>query len=310
MGIGFFIAKKIKAMPLHPKIPPIRTEFIQSQGLPIALSVLKNSPAATTVLFYPGTMSSPLMYSVLLQELYLAGFNVVGLHPLGHRFSSKAKKAFTFEDIMQNGKDAENFIRQNFSGPLVVCGHSQGGILALAHSINNLHVAACFSINTLLPHRPEAALVTRFAFAMRHRQKYLSMLRFFARILPTFPVPLWLYLQPKRIFAHLYKVSCPEANCLNSYPLAFISSLFHLNLHSAEEEGNIHCPFYLFAAQDDTLFPLSMMQELFAHIQAEKTCIVLNGGGHLCALSTLYSQNIARHMAAACAGRGLHIHAQ
>ncbi len=296
-------------MPIIPKYKQnFQTHMIESQGRPIALSVLENDPSATTVLFYPGTMCSPLMYSVFLQELFNCGLNVVGIHPLSHRLSPVVKKDFTFDDILQNGKDAELFARERFSGPIVLCGHSQGGILALTHCLDNPHIQACFPISTLLPHIANAAQVTRFGFAQNHRHILLPLLRFFAKICPTLPVPLNFYLQPQRIFANAHKVSCPEKNCRASYPLSLIASLFSQDLSAAEESGHINCPLHLITAKDDMLFSLSMMHDVFTRIQAkQKKLYVVEGGGHLCVVSTVYAQHIATHIAESCASYMLRI---
>ncbi len=286
-----------------------RTKFIKSQNVYVALSLLETDPKATTVIFYPGTVSSPIMYSMLLHELFFLGVNVVGVHPLSHGLSPNTKKDFTFDDILQNGKDAENFAREHFSGPLVVCGHSQGGILALAHSLNNDAIKACFSIGTLLPHKDNAASVTRLAVAVRYKQKLLAALQTLARSFPLFPIPFFLYLDYQRILANAYKVFNPENNNRLSYPLSFIASLFNKDMSQAENKEQIRCPFFLFSPRNDELFSLNLMQDVFKCIVAEqKKLIMIEGGGHLAPLSRVYAKHIAAHIVAECAGLGLHIH--
>ncbi len=286
------------------------TKIIRSQGLPIALSLLEANPKATSVLFYPGTVSSPLMYSLFLHELYALGVNVVGVHPLSHGLSPRIKKDFTLDDMLKNGKDAERFALEHFSGPLVVCGHSQGGILALAHALNNDNIKACFPISTLLPHKDNAASVTRFAFGIRHKQKILAALQNLTKIFPQLPIPFLLYLDHKRILAHGYKMFNPEKNRRISYPLSHITSLFTMDLSQAEDARHLRCPFFLLTARNDMLFPLHLMQDVFSCIGAEqKKLIIIEGGGHLSPLSRVYAKHIAAHVVAECAGLGLHIHA-
>ncbi len=286
-----------------------RTVFISSQKNTIALSVLENHPQAVTVLFYPGTMASPHMYGLFLEELHAAGCNVVGIHPLSHGLSPKKQCVFTFDDILQNGKDAQIWAEHYFSGPVVVSGHSQGGILALAHALNNPTLAACFPMGTLLPHNEKAGSVTRFEKLLRHRELFLRVVGFLARIFPFLPIPFWLYLQPKRIFAHAHKVFAPANGVRFWYPLAFISSLFHKDLHETEKNGAIQCPLFLLSAKNDTLFTWPLMQEIFASLQApQKKLIAIAGGGHLCVVSRVYAKQMAAFIAAECAGLGLPIY--
>ncbi len=294
--------------------PHARLVRIPSQGTHIALTVLENNPHAVTVLFYAGTMASPSMYTILLHELYRLGCNVVGIHTISHGESPRDKKLFTLNDLVQSGKDAHAWARKHFSGPIVVSGHSQGGILALAHALNapsqgELQVDAIFPIGLLLPHKDDAISTTRFSSLHRHKSTFLSTLRFFERLFPFFPVPFFIYLEIQRIIKNAYKPFAPRNNTRSTYPLRFISSLFHADFSQAEISGHIHCPVILLTAKNDALFPLPLMEKTLHSIQApHKKCIVIDGGGHLCATSRLYAKHIAAHIAAHCAGLGFSLH--
>ncbi len=286
--------------------PATRTVRIPSAGTSIVLSVFEAHPQAVTVLFYPGTMASPYMYALLLQELYRLGCNVVAIHPISHGLSPKRKKSFTINDILQNGYDAQKWAERYFCGPIVVSGHSQGGILSLAHAVHNPTVSAIFPITTLLPQRDDAGTITRLQPLLKHKELLLAFMRFVARCIPFLPIPFWAYLKLSPLFSGAYKVCAPRRGNRVTYPLSFISSLFHLNLSAAEQEGSILCPVILLTAKDDALFPLPMMQNTIEAIKApQKKIIILDGGGHLCAVSRLYAQHIAAHIAQNCAALGL-----
>ncbi len=294
--------------------PYARLVRIPSQGTSIALTVLENHPHAVTVLFYAGTMASPTMYTLLLHELHRLGCNVVGIHTMSHGESPKEKKLFTLSDLVQNGKDAHSWARKHFSGPIVVSGHSQGGILALAHALNapsqgELQVDAIFPIGLLLPHKDDAIFITRLASLHAYKKPFLALLRFFDGFIPFLPIPFIAYLQIQRVLKNAYKVYIPRQGNRLSYPLRFISSLFHADFSQAEIAGHIHCPLILLTAKNDVLFPLSLMEKTLGSIQApSKKCIVIDGGGHLCATSRIYAKHIAAHIAAHCAGLGFSLH--
>lgn len=114
---------------------------ILSGSVPVVLTVWRVDPAATTVVFYPGTMSGAHYYRALLEQIAAQGVNVVGLHPLSHGDSPSRKYLFTFEDIVQNGRDAVLWARHHMKGPVVIAGHSQGGIAALAHALASFGTA-------------------------------------------------------------------------------------------------------------------------------------------------------------------------
>lgn len=88
---------------------------------------------AGLMLFYPGTMLSPFQYRPMLAALHEAGFAVAGLHLTGHGLNPHAVR-FSFEDLLQDGLDAEEWLRDTGFTRIAVCGHSQGGILTLAHA--------------------------------------------------------------------------------------------------------------------------------------------------------------------------------
>ncbi len=283
--------------------PPPRIVHIKSQ-VQIALTVLDKHPEAVTVIFYPGTMATPQMYPPLLEELHNLGCNVVAIHPLGHGLSSKQKKNFVFNDIVQNGLDAEAWVKNNFKGPIVVCGHSQGGILSIAHAMNNNNISASFPICTLLPHRDDAIDVTHFKFLKPHRLMVLKVLGIFTKIMPRLPIPFFAYLSLKKVIANAYKVFAPRSDCRNTYPLCYLNSLFNTDLSS--KTGKINCPVILITSKDDLLFPLEMMQKTLTEINSDhKKLIVIPAGGHLSAASKYYAKHIAAYIAEHCAGLGL-----
>lgn len=286
-----------------------RTVMLASQGIPVALSVWYRHPEATTLLFYPGTMASPVMYTLLLNALWRQGLNVVALHPLSHGLSPCIKKDFTFADIVQNGLDAGRWAREHFSGPLVVAGHSQGGILTLAHAVRDPHVQAAFPLCALIPELEGAAAVTLFRRFERHKSMLQALLRGLAFMLPTLPVPMTAYISLRNAMKGHRQVVAPSRELRWTYPMSFVSSLFNLKLAEACAPGHIGCPLILFTANDDALFTLDLMRRTFACIAApRKKLEVIHGGGHMFAVSRIFAPQVAARMAEHCAALGLPLH--
>lgn len=290
---------------------------VQSCGVPITLSVWTCDPAATTVVFYPGTMSCSLYYTLFLECLVEQGFNVVGLHPLSHGKSPRIKKLFTFEDILHNGRDAVAWASTHFSGPVVIAGHSQGGILALAHAAgyaslhnnNSLSIAAVFLLCTMLPQHPRAIELTLLKpFARWHAGLQRAVTRL-ACLVPLLPVCLPMYLNLFKIVSGGTSAVRSKGTLRAFYPLAFIASLFNANLEQATQEGNIRCPVDVISAVDDALFTPELMRCIFMEIAApDKKQILLAGGGHMAPLVPRHAAEIAEYMAQRCASLGLPLH--
>lgn len=298
--------------------PPCYQEVrLHSAGAPIVLSVWMRDPAAATVVFYPGTMSSALCYETFLTQLAAQGFNVIGLHPLSHGKSPRLRNCFTFADILQNGKDAVAWTRSQCTGPIVLAGHSQGGILALAHAADAPDLAAAFLLCTLLPQHPRAIEVTLFKPFARWHKGLLRALCRLARLTPRLPVIVPMYLSLSKIFHGSTGMQRPKDCMRAAYPLAFLASLFSAPLEQATQPsmrqntqgGGINCPIELITAHNDALFPPELMQCMLAAIAApDKKHILLPGGGHMAPLIPQYAAYIAQHMAQRCASLGLPLH--
>lgn len=304
---------------------------ISSADVPVVLSVWTCKPEATTVVFYPGTMTSPRNYELLLNLLVQQGFNVVGLHPLSHGRSPRIKKLFTFADILRNGQDAVRWTRQHFSGPVVLAGHSQGGILTLAHAAAphrpslaqqgghsaesgllasshadtaSSHVDAAFALCTLLPEHPRAIELTIFSPLARWREAILRGCTRLAELVPGLPIIILMYLSLPKIL-HGSKGAVRTGGIRAYYPLTFLASLFNTNLAHATQPGNITCPLTLICAANDALFTPDLMQTMFDLIAApEKEHITLTGGGHMAPLVPHNAAEIAYHMARICHAKG------
>ena len=259
-----------------------------SCGVPMTLSIWKAEKGAPSLVFYPGTMASPLVYGELLCRLRACGFNTLGIHHLSHGKSPKIKKVFTFQDLLQNGKDAVTYALKRFAGRVVLAGHSQGGILCLAQAGQDERLSASFPFCFLLPDQSDAIAVTRLRRFAPQRERLLKLLVRAAALLPRFPVIIPMYLDLGRIFAGNYGFSI--ANKLRdirlSYPLAFVASLFSAQLAYLTQQGNIRCPVLGMVAGDDALFTPELMRATLQRIQApHKELILMPGGGHMAPVS-------------------------
>jgi pimeloyl-ACP methyl ester carboxylesterase len=136
--------------------------MIESCGVPIALSIWKGDTGAPAIVFLPGTMTHPLFYEELLDGLSHAGFNVVGVHFQGHGKSPRVERLFSFNDLVQNGRDAVTYATRRFHSPILVLGSSLGGMVAMALAGMDERIAAVFAHNILLPQLAESLHVTRF----------------------------------------------------------------------------------------------------------------------------------------------------
>ena len=248
-------------------------------------------PGASCLVFYPGTMFCPVQYRTFLHCLWKNGLAVAALHLTGHG-SNPHRRLFSFDDLLQDGLDAERWLHGHGMGPLLLAGHSQGGILAMAHASRSQRMRACFAFSGIFPQSRRAIELTRFAPWAAQRDRLLAGLKILSTCLPRLPLPVFSYLSVKKILAGCLRLPLDRRQARTSYPLAYLYSLFSTSVAST-----VHCPFYLFNALDDALFTRPLIEETFAAVTApEKHCIWLPRGGHLAILSPVVAARTAAHV--------------
>lgn len=244
-----------------------------------------------TILFYPGSLIGPNQYDYILRLLWETGLNIAAIHLTGHGNARDKKAPRSFEEMLEQGLEAETWLIKNLSGSIAACGHSQGGILTLAHASRSRSLRAAFALGAVFPHLPAAIRLTNFASFADKRAKILAIFRKLADFLPYFPFLFPFYVSPFKLLANRQKpLYIGKGAGRWSYPLSFIYSLFSLELSE-----KVNCPFWLISAQDDDLFTREIIEETFRNIQApQKTLVWLKNGGHLAPFNPLQAQCIMR----------------
>ena len=286
----------------HSSLPPQRVSlYPQDPGR--AFLDCGPRPGSACVLFLPGTMLSPLHYGTFLQALSLQGFSVAALHATGHGISQYSHPSHCHQ-LLEDVHTAVQYLGLQGCRQLILCGHSQGGILALAAvagaywpdrlAMSSLHdVAACVAITAVYPQSDEAVTLTRLAPFAAYRQPILSCLSRWAQRFPALPVPLPCYLSPRRILAGCTNWKLlPARERRFSYPLSFLYSLFSLHVGKSAT-----VPVFLLGAPDDALFTPALLQKTLMCLQApQKTLHWLPAGGHLCLMQADGASYAARYL--------------
>jgi alpha-beta hydrolase superfamily lysophospholipase len=258
--------------------------LIPSAGTSIALSLYESAPTDPCYVFMPGTMTHPLFYDEFLCAVAGSGFNVVGIHPISHGKSPRERRVFTFADMLLNITDAISYALSRYNDNILLGGSSQGGILVLAAAAKEKRIRAVFPHNLMLPDLTDTFDLLRFPKIFKPLYPVLPVfIRLVAKILPSLPIPVTLYLKPERISRSrdlLEQFACDPIG-LTSYPVAFLSSLISADM-SGIADGSIRCPVVVIAASGDPLFRLEYTQKTFDLIKAPyKELLLLDEGCHM-----------------------------
>lgn len=258
--------------------------LIESTGSKIALSIYEVGNEAPCVVFLAGTMTHPLFYDQFLTVLAQNGFNVIGVHTVSHGKSPRERKLFTFQDLVQNARDAISYCIQTFNDNIVLMGSSQGGIVSMACAAADGRVKAVFPHNILLPSLTDSIQITRFPLFLKPFYHIIRrLMQMGARIVPNLPLPITFYLELDRVFAgsDLEAWIFSDPLTLSSYPLFFLASLFSADL-SGMTDGRIGCPVVVITSTGDPLFPFAYCQKVFGRIVApHKELLIFDEPYHL-----------------------------
>src|SRR5687767_11475078 len=117
---------------LLPTLPPMNTSLTTADGL--ALHVRHwpaDAPARGTVLIVHGLGEHTMRYQHVARHLNERGWNVVGYDHRGHGRSGGAKGVLTHaDDLVRDLAAVIDAVRAHHDGPLVLLGHSLGGLIA------------------------------------------------------------------------------------------------------------------------------------------------------------------------------------
>ena len=165
-------------------LPPLQYHTLRHGNRQVSIELWPR-PGAACLVFYPGTMFCPVQYRTFLRCLWKNGLAVAALHLTGHGINPHRCR-FSFDDLLRDGLDAEQWLLDNGMGPLLLAGHSQGGILAMAHASRSGRMRACFAFSGIFPQSRRAIELTRFAPWAAQRERLLAGLKVFAPVCPGY----------------------------------------------------------------------------------------------------------------------------
>lgn len=273
---------------------------------------------ASTVLFVPGTMLGPLQYRVFLHALYAQGFSVAALHQTGHGDTHHIRH-FRLTDLLDDVSRAAAYLRCNSDTPIILSGHSQGGILTLALACGGSlaaadgrtlpvapldDAAAFFAVSAVFPQADDMLRLTLLAPLHRYRPSIQQILSHVSRRFPSFPLPLFCYLSPRRLLAGHGEIDLPLAGRRFTYPLALLSDLLTLRITESTQR-----PFLLMGARNDALFTPGILRATLARLDApSKVLHFLPAGGHMLLMQKETAREAAACMALHACALGLPLH--
>jgi pimeloyl-ACP methyl ester carboxylesterase len=157
--------------------------------------------------------------------------------------------------------------------------------VAAALAAQDRRIFAAFPHNAVLTELSEtASSISRLPkLLLKLYKPAVGWLRFMSKLFPRLPVPLWLYLDPRRISqdVSLLLAIGRDPLTIKSYSLKFVVSLI-TQTYPELTDASATSRLYLLCPTQDMLFPLAYSELVFSKIKfPHKEMVLLPGYGHL-----------------------------
>ena len=261
----------------------IHEDYIISQGKKIHLDIYGhgNPDLRINVIFLHGTSVYSKFYAEFLYALHQKGYRVIAPDLPGHGRSEGRRGHFTMKEFCATVYDVASYVIKNYGETIVVMGSSLGGITTLYAVANDTRIKAGICHNAAIFNEGAHKKIVR----VKGIYKVLKpLVPFFARILPTLRISVWVYLDPYKLVQPenkkwLEKIDLLLADQLLSDKYTLKSILTQMRAPLAHPAETIETPIMIINGSDDVLFSVEYMKEILdrlAKSQNKKLEIIPN----------------------------------
>ncbi|MHA1489310.1 MAG: alpha/beta hydrolase [Promethearchaeota archaeon] len=277
----------LKANPLDIK-KVIKEDYLTSDGLKIHLDIYdKEVPLEKTIIFVHGTSVYSRFYAEFCYNLFKKGYRVIAPDLIGHGVSEGKRGHFTMEKFTKMVRDVTSYISEKYGKKIIIMGSSLGGITTLycAAYDNRIKGAICHN----------AAIFNEKAYKKIIKLKgFLKILKpfvpFFAKIVPKLKISVYLYLDFNKLakseFIDRIDFLLNDKILSDKYTMTSIRTQMREPL--ARPIELIEAPTMIINGDEDYLFSVEYMQEIYDRLNCEnKKLVILKGASHL-----IFQENI------------------
>jgi alpha-beta hydrolase superfamily lysophospholipase len=249
----------------------ISEDYVLSNDKKIHLDTYgKDGDFKTTIIFIHGTAVYSRFYAAFLYDLYKAGYRIVAPDLPGHGLSEGRRGHFDMQLLTSTLYDVATQVIDQFGASIAVMGSSLGGITSLYVVANDPRIKAAVCHN--------AAILNEGAHKrIVHLGGLLKVLKpltpYLAKILPTLRLSVWRYLpiegltHDKKIL-DLEEIIFQDRIISDSYTLKSLATQMRAPL--ARPIETIETPVMIINGDDDVLFSVEYMREIFDRLERSK----------------------------------------
>jgi alpha-beta hydrolase superfamily lysophospholipase len=262
----------------------IHEEYIISQEKKIHLDIYGHDDAdlRINVIFIHGTAVYSKIYAEFCYALYKEGYRVIAPDLPGHGLSEGKRGHFTMKEFAATLYDVTSYIIERYGENVVVMGSSLGGITALYAVANDQRIKAGICHNAAIFNEGAHKKIVN----VKGVYKILKpLVPFFARILPTLRISVWVYLDAYKLVQDkwLDKVDILLADKLLTDRYTLKSILTQMREPLAHPAETIETPIMIINGSNDVLFSVEYMQEILDRLEKSlnKKLEIIPNSAHL-----------------------------
>lgn len=244
-------------------------EYIQAGDLGIHLDIYGSQEVSSpTLLFVHGTAVYARFYAKFLYNMWQKGYRVVAPDLPGHGLSGGKRGHFDMELLVDTLREVISYVLAKYKGPIIMMGSSLGGITTLYTLAADSRLIAGICHNAaLLNERAHEKIVQ-----VKGIYKILKpLVPTFARLLPTFKLSVWKYLEPKSLFKSeefLEKLDVLLNDPLLSHKYTLKALATQMKAVPARPVEEISVPVMILNSDNDVLFSVEYMEEILTRLES------------------------------------------
>ncbi|MFX1315989.1 MAG: alpha/beta fold hydrolase [Promethearchaeota archaeon] len=268
----------------------IREEYITSQGLKIHLDIYDNKELSVnrTIIFLHGTSVYSRFYAEFLYNLFKEGYRVIAPDMIGHGLSEGIRGHFTMNQFMKVVYNVNTYVIENYGENNVIMGSSLGGINALYSLANDNRFKAGICHNAAIFNEKAYKKIIKMNLPLRliiHLVPILTNLFPKSKLSTKFYLDFNKLAKSKRVLERMDLLLKDPLLSLK-YTLTALKSQMKDPLPKPIE--NIGTPIMIINGEEDILFSVEYMNELYNRLTCRnKSLVILKGASHL-----IFQENI------------------
>jgi len=250
----------------------ITEDYVESNGNKIHLDIYgADEDLEWSIMFIHGTGMYSRFYTEFLYMFYKKGFRMIGIDLPGHGLSEGKRGHFTMDFLVSTVYDITTHVINKFGEKVILAGSSLGGFTSLYAISNDDRIKVGVLNNAAILNEKAHKKIVKLKGIYKALRPLMPV---FARILPTFRLSVWIYLNIENLVYNKDLLPIFEKFIKNDRLVAdkytLKSLLTQMKAPLPKPIEGIETPILIINGDDDVLFSVEYMEEIIERLESSK----------------------------------------